>query len=154
MVMALVLSALHVLALGIGLGSVFMRGRFLRALRAGPDPRALDGLFAADTLWGVAAALWLLTGLARAFGHVEKAPEFYLRNGFFWIKMALFVSVVALEIWPMVTFIRWRSARRGSRPLPGFDRLSRLVFVDDVETALVVLIPFAAAAMARGLSLF
>ena len=50
--MALVLSALHVLALGIGLGSVFMRGRFLRALRAGPDPRALDGLFAADTLWG------------------------------------------------------------------------------------------------------
>ena len=79
--MALVLSALHVLALGIGLGSVFMRGRFLRALRAGPDPRALDGLFAADTLWGVAAALWLLTGLARAFGHVEKAPEFYLRNG-------------------------------------------------------------------------
>ena len=153
MVMALVLSALHVLALGIGLGSVFMRGRFLRALRAGPDPRALDGLFAADTLWGVAAALWLLTGLARAFGHVEKAPEFYLRNGFL-IKMALFVSVVALEIWPMVTFIRWRSARRGSRPLPGFDRLSRLVFVDDVESALVVLIPFAAAAMARGLWLF
>jgi len=105
-------------------------------------------------LGGVAAALWLLTGLARAFGHVEKAPEFYLRNGFFWIKMALCVSVVALEIWPMVTFIRWRSARRGSRPLSGFDRLSRLVFVDDVESALVVLIPFAAAAMARGLWLF
>ena len=151
MVIALVLSALHVLALGIGLGSVFMRGRFLRALRAGPEPRALDGLFAADTLWGIAAALWLLTALARAFGHVEKAPEFYLRNGFFWIKMTLFVSVVALEIWPMVTFIRWRSARRAARPLPGFDRLSRLVLVDDVETGLIVLIPFAAAAMARGL---
>ena len=29
--------------------------------RAGPDPRALDRLFGADTLWGVAAALWLLT---------------------------------------------------------------------------------------------
>jgi putative membrane protein len=154
MVTALVLSALHVLALGIGLGSIFMRGRFLRALRAGPDPRALGGLFAADTLWGVAAALWLLTGLARAFGHVEKAPDFYLRNGFFWIKMTLFVSVVALEIWPMLTFIRWRSARREQRPLPGFDRLSRLVVVDDLETALVVLIPFAAAGMARGLWLF
>src|SRR5205814_4293135 len=148
--MALVLSALHVLALGIGLGSVFMRGRFLRALRAGPDPRALDGLFAADTLWGVAAALWLLTGLARAFGHVEKAPEFYLRNGFFWIKMALFVSVVALEIWPMMTFIRWRIAQRKGGPLPEFDRLSRLVLVDDVQTLLIVLIPFVAAAMARG----
>jgi putative membrane protein len=149
-----VLSALHVLALGIGLGSVFMRGRYLRALRAGPEPRALDRLFAADSSWGLAALLWLATGLARAFGHVEKAPEFYLRNGFFWVKMALFLTIFALEIWPMVTFIRWRGARRSGRPLPQFDRLSRLVLVDDVETALVVVIPFVAAAMARGLWLY
>jgi len=32
MIVAPVLSALHVLALGIGLGAVFMRGRYLRAL--------------------------------------------------------------------------------------------------------------------------
>jgi putative membrane protein len=153
-VIAPLLSGLHVLALGVGLGSVFMRGRFLRSLRAGPDPRALDGLFAADTLWGVAAGLWLVTGLARAFGHVEKAPDFYLRNGFFWMKMTLFVAVVTLEIWPMLTFIRWRSARRNGRPLPQFNRLARLVLVDDVETALVVVIPFVAAAMARGLWLY
>ena len=151
--LAPILSALHVLALGIGLGSVFMRGRFLRALRAGPDPRPLGGLFAADSLWGIAAALWLVTGLARAFSRVEKAPEFYLRNGFFWIKMSLFVTVVALEIWPMLTFIRWRIARRAGR-LPQMDRLSGLVRVNDLETALVVVIPFVAAAMARGLWLY
>jgi len=153
-VTAAILSALHVLALGVGLGSVFMRGRYLRALRGGPDPQALHRLFTADTLWGVAAALWLLTGLARAFGRVEKAPEFYLRNGFFWIKMTLFVSVVALEMWPMATFIGWRRARREGRPLPGFDGLRTLVVINDLETALVVVIPFAAAAMARGLWLF
>lgn len=106
MVVAPLLSALHVLALGIGLGSVFMRGRYLRALRAGPDPRLLARLFAADSLWGVAALLWLVTGLARAFGRVEKESGFYLRNGLFWVKMALFVATVALEIWPMTTFIR------------------------------------------------
>ena len=145
MVLAPFLSALHVLALGVGLGSVFMRGRFLRELRAGPDPRALDRLFAADSLWGVAAALWLVTGLVRAFGHVEKAPDFYLRNGFFWVKMTLFLVVVALEIWPMLTFIR---------PLPRFDRLARLVLIDDLQTAFVVVIPFVAAAMARGLWLY
>jgi putative membrane protein len=153
-VIAPVLSALHVLALGVGLGSVFMRGRFLRELRAGPDARALDRLFAADTLWGVAAALWLLTGLARAFGHVEKAPDFFLRNSFFWVKMTLFLVVVALEIWPMLTFIRWRIARRAGQPLPQLDRLPRLVLVDDLQTALVVVIPFVAAAMARGLWLY
>jgi putative membrane protein len=153
-IVAPVLSALHVLALGIGLGSVFMRGRYLRALREGPEPRTLDRLFAADSVWGVAALLWLVTGLARAFGHVEKAPEFYLRNGFFWVKMTLFAGVFALEMWPMMTFIRWRTARRGGRPLPQFDRLARLVLIDDLETGLVVVIPFVAAAMARGLWLY
>lgn len=154
MIVAPVLSALHVLALGLGLGSVFMRGRYLRALREGPEPRTLDRLFAADSVWGVAALLWLVTGLARAFGHVEKAPDFYLRNGFFWVKMTLFAGVFALEMWPMMTFIRWRTARRGGRPLPQFDRLARLVLIDDLETGLVVVIPFVAAAMARGLWLY
>ena len=154
MIVAPVLSALHVLALGLGLGSVFMRGRYLRGLRDGPEARVLDRLFAADSIWGVAALLWLVTGLARAFGHIEKAPDFYLRNGFFWVKMTLFAAVFALEIWPMVTFIRWRSAGRHGRPLPKFDRLSRLVLVDDLETGLVVVIPFLAAAMARGLWLY
>jgi putative membrane protein len=153
-IVAPVLSALHVLALGLGLGSVFMRGRYLRALREGPEPRTLDRLFAADSVWGVAALLWLVTGLARAFGHVEKAPDFYLRNGFFWVKMTLFAGVFALEMWPMMTFIRWRTARRGGRPLPQFDRLARLVLINDLETGLVVVIPFVAAAMARGLWLY
>jgi putative membrane protein len=154
MVLAPILSALHVIALGIGLGAVFMRGRYLRALRDGPEPRVLARLFAADSLWGIAALLWLATGLARAFGHVEKGPEFYLRNGFFWIKMALFVATVALEIWPMMTFIRWRIARRKGQPLPGIRHLPGLVLVDDLQTALVVVIPFVAAAMARGLWLY
>jgi len=84
---------------------------------------------------------------------VEKAPEFYLRNGFFWIKMTLFVSVFALEMWPMATFVRWRRARReGTRSLIRWsshaDRHRRR------GDALVVLIPVHAAALARGLWLF
>ena len=146
---AALLSALHVLALGIGLGAVFARGRFLRGLAAGPDPRILDGLFRADNLWGTAAALWLLTGLARAFGHVEKAPEFYLRNGFFWLKMGLFASVFALEIWPMVTFIRWRR-QRGRGEMPDTSSARRLYAMSHMEMALVVAIVFVAAFMARG----
>jgi putative membrane protein len=153
-ILAPLLSALHVLALGIGLGSIFMRARFLRALRQGPDPRALEHLFIADNLWGAAAVLWIVTGLARAFGHVEKAPEFYLRNGFFWLKMALFAAVFALEIRPMTTFIGWRIARRKGEPLPHLDRIPGFCRIGDVETVLVVVIPFVAAAMARGLWMF
>jgi putative membrane protein len=114
----------------------------------------LSSLFAADSLWGVAAGLWIVTGLTRAFGHVERDPEFYLRNGFFYVKMALFVSVVALEIVPMVTFIRWRIARRkGGTPWVGAP-IERLVRINDIEVGAVVVIVFVAALMARGAWLF
>ena len=57
------LAALHLLALGIGLGAVWVRGN---ALRGQPDKPALQQAFLADTFWGIAAALWIVTGLLRA----------------------------------------------------------------------------------------
>jgi putative membrane protein len=149
------LSAFHVLALAIGLGAVFARGRRLRDLRRSPeDADALGRLFQADSLWGIAALLWITTGLLRAFGRLEKSPDFYLRNGFFWVKMALFGLVLALEILPMLTFIRWRIARaRGSAPVAGAN-LALLIVLNDAETAIVLAIPFVAALMARGAWLF
>jgi putative membrane protein len=155
MILPAILSALHVLALAIGFGGVFARGRRLRDLRRSPgDAVALGRLLQADSAWGVAALLWAATGLTRAFGHVEKAPDFYLRNGFFWVKMGLFALVLALEILPMLTFVRWRMAKaRGgaSAPAANFDLL---IALNDAETAIVVVIPFAAALMARGAWLF
>jgi putative membrane protein len=149
------LSALHLLALAIGLGAVFARGRRLRDLRRSPgDSGALARLFQADGLWGLAALLWIATGLFRAFGRVEKQPAFYLRNGFFWVKMALFVLVLLLEIFPMLSFIRWRIGRsRGETPAAGAN-LPLLIAINDAEVALVLAIPFVAALMARGAWLF
>ncbi len=149
------LSALHVLALAVGFGAVFARGRRLRDLRHTPeDAGALRRLFQADGLWGVAALLWIATGLLRVFGRLEKTPDFYLRNGFFWIKMALFGLVLALEILPMLTFIRWRVARsRGNTSAAGAN-FAALIALNDAEVAIVILIPFVAALMARGAWLF
>jgi putative membrane protein len=149
------LSALHILALAIGFGAIFARGRRLRDLRERQeDGRVLQRLFQADGLWGLAALLWIGTGLARAFGRLEKAPDFYLRNGFFWVKMALFLLALLLELYPMSTFIQWRVRRsRGLVPTAGahFDRLIRF---NDLVVAVVLLIPFVAALMARGAWLF
>ena len=155
MIAPAVLSALHVLALALGLGAIFARGRRLRDLRRSPeDSVSLGRLFQADGLWGVAALLWITSGLLRVFGRFEKTPDFYLRNGFFWVKMALFGLVFAIEILPMITFIRWRIARsRGSAPAVGAN-LAVLIALNDSELAIVLLIPFAAALMARGAWLF
>jgi len=148
-VIAAIVSSLHLLALAIGLPSVFLRGR---ALRSALDDAGLRRLFAADALWGVAALLWVVTGLLRAFGGLEKGTAFYLASPLFWTKMALFVAVVALEIWPMLTFIRWRRvAGRGGRPDTSSARA--LFIVNHVQLALAVVMVFVASFMARGFGL-
>ena len=45
-------------------------------------------------MWGIAAALWLVTGLLRAFAGLEKGTGFYLASPLFWTKMGLFLLVV------------------------------------------------------------
>ncbi|MET0852395.1 MAG: DUF2214 family protein [Candidatus Rokuibacteriota bacterium] len=144
-----IVSALHVLALALGLPAVFLRGR---ALKGPLDADGLRRLFAADAVWGVAAVLWLATGLLRAFGGLEKGTEFYLSSPLFWTKMGLFVSVVALEIWPMATFIAWRARLRRGLAVDT-SRARALFVVNHVEMALVVLIVFTASFMARGFGL-
>jgi putative membrane protein len=141
-----IVSALHLLALAVGLPSVVLRGRAL----AGPlDGPGLRRLFAADTWWGVAALMWIATGLARAFLGLEKGTEFYLASPLFWAKMSLLGVIILLEIWPMTTFIRWRVAvRRGTSP---DTRLARpLWIVNHVQMWLALAIVFVASFMARG----
>jgi len=151
-VFAAILSALHVLSLGVGLGAVYARGRALRAVVREGEP-AVRAAFLPDSFWGVAALLWIVTGSARLFGGVEKSLDFYLYNGFFWVKMGMFASIFALEILPMLTLVRWRVAVRSGKP-PDLSRAPLLARINTVELVLVILIPFAAAAMARGLWLF
>lgn len=140
------LAAVHLLALGIGLGAVWARGR---ALRQPLDAAAVQRVLQADTWWGVAAVVWIVTGLLRAFGSFEKGPGYYIHNHFFLTKMALFVLILALEAWPIVTFIKWRirGARGEAIDASAAPALARISFL---EAALVVLMVLAAAAMARG----
>jgi putative membrane protein len=148
-VLPAVVSALHLLALGIGLPAVFLRGR---ALRGPLDEARLGRLFAADTAWGLAALLWVATGLLRAFGGLEKGAEFYLRSPLFWAKMALFLAVVGLEVWPMTAFIRWRIERRRGRT-PDTSRARAFYVLNHAQLAIVVVIVFVASFMARGVGL-
>ena len=144
-----IFSSLHLLALALGLPSVFLRGRALRGPLDGP---AFRRLFAADTIWGVAAGLLVITGLLRAFGGLEKGSQFYLNSPLFWVKMALLLTIVVLEVWPMVTFIRWRMVRRQGQT-PDTARVGALYVVNQVQVGIVVVMVFVASLMARGVGL-
>ncbi len=149
MVIAALLSAAHLLTLALGAGALFARGRAL----SGPlDDAGWKRLLAADNAWGLAAVLWIVSGLGRVF-YGGKDPAFYWRNGFFWIKLALFATIFALELAPMTTFIRVRRARAKASPLPPFS-IEAYRRINAVELALVVTIVFVAAFMVRGAWLF
>ena len=149
MITSALLSAIHLLTLALGLGAVYARGR---ALAGRLDDAGWRRLLAADNAWGIAAGLWIASGLARVF-FGGKETSFYSRNGFFWIKMALFALVFGLELAPMTTFIRVRAARRRGTPLPQFS-IDTYRRINTAETALVLAIVFVAAFMARGAWLF
>ena len=146
----LALAALHLIALGLGLGAVLTRGTALREVLA---PGSLRRAFKADALGGIAFGLWLVTGLWRLFGETEKSVGYYMTNHAFYAKMGFLVVILALEIWPMITLIRWRGALRRGEPAESVADVSaarRLAIISHVQATLVVLMVFAAAAMARG----
>ncbi|MGH7449315.1 MAG: DUF2214 family protein, partial [Longimicrobiales bacterium] len=80
------IAALHLLALGFGLGAIWVRAM---SLRGAIDSAALRRAFHADAIWGMAALVWISTGLLRAFAGLEKGSAYYLQNHAFWLKMTL-----------------------------------------------------------------
>ena len=147
MIVQWLFAAVHLLALGIGLGAVWVRGR---AFRGQLDVPGLRRVFVADAWWGIAALLWIGTGLVRAFAGLEKGTTYYLQNHLFLTKMGLLVVTLILEVAPMVALIQWRIAvARGQQP--DVSAAGRYAAISVVQAVLVTIMVLLATAMARGL---
>lgn len=154
-VVIIIVAGFHYIALGIGLGAVFMRGRYLRTLAREPSAieRLSKPLFVSDNLWGVAALLWIVTGLLRAFAGLEKGTGYYLHNPMFHLKMGMFLLVFVLEVPVMMALIRWRQALKRGETIASLGRAKKMAHANHFEIILLTLIPFVAAAMARGIGM-
>ncbi|MCB9779237.1 MAG: DUF2214 family protein [Alphaproteobacteria bacterium] len=133
-------SALHILGVALGLLGIVNRAR---ALAAFDMPAALR----ADNAWGISFLLLVGTGLARAFAGLEKGSDFYLGSAAFHAKLGLVALLLLVELWPMITLIRWRLKPQ----LRDAAVARRMATLSRIEVGLYVLIPFVAAAMARGI---
>lgn len=144
------LAVLHLLALGIGLAAVLARASFLKER---PTPLTVRRVLRADLEWGLAAALWIGTGLWRWLAGTEKDPSYYIANHLFLTKMGVLVLIFGLEVWPMLTFMKWRTAiAKGATPEavadPGTAR--RIATISTLQALLVVVMIVLATMMARG----
>jgi putative membrane protein len=145
-----ILAGLHLLMLGLGISAVLYRGSMLR------EPfseYSLTRVFKFDTMWGISAIIWIATGLWRLLGGIEKPTSYYLSNSLFMTKMTALILILLLEIWPMITLIRWRiQLKKGGAPttVATIEAAKKIAILSHVQALLVVIMIFAAAGMARG----
>ena len=102
----------------------------------------------ADAVYGASAAILIVVGFLRVF-YFEKGAAYYFHNAAFIGKMALFVAMAALSIYPTLKILSWRKgARADERELR---LVRRLVHTELVGIFFILL---CAAMMARGVGFY
>jgi putative membrane protein len=106
-----------------------------------------------DTWYGMFATIVLAAGALRVI-YFEKGGHFYFSNPVFLIKMALFITVGLLSIYPTVLFLGWRKATRAHQAPTMTDKQFTLtLMILRLEIALLVGIILSASLMAKGVGL-
>lgn len=151
MVTSALVSALHVLGIALAFGSIYARRR---ALKNTPlDNVSTQAALFADTWWGVSAIILIGSGLLRAFAGLEKGAHYYLHNWLFHAKLTAVVVILLLEIWPMITLLRWRLALKRGQAVDASaaGRIARISFVQlHLLAAALIAAPF----ISRGFAVF
>lgn len=104
-----------------------------------------------DMVYGIAATVLLVVGLLRVF-YTEKGAAYYFASGTFVAKLALFIAVGLLSIYPTLKFLSWRAAVREQRvPTADAATIRTVRIVIHAELTLIVVILLLAPMMARGI---
>ena len=102
-----------------------------------------------DRVYGIAAGAVLATGIARTWWGV-KGTAWYWTNPLLHLKLALFVFIGILSIFPTRRFLRWRQALRAAGALPTEAEIAKTRKLVMIQAHLLALIPLAAVFLARG----
>jgi putative membrane protein len=107
-----------------------------------------------DMVYGIAATVLLIVGFVRVF-HTDKGEAYYFASGTFLGKLALFIIVGVLSVYPTMKFLGWRKALREQR-VPALDAGTRrrVRMLIHIELTLIFVIILLAIMMARGIGYF
>ena len=123
------------------------------AFRKGLGVEEARNIQRVDLWYGISAGLLVAVGLLRVF-YFEKGAAFYAANLMFWVKMALFMIVGLLSIYPTIRYIKWNPilAENKSPAIPDAE-YKNIRLLLSLEIIGLVLILFAAPAMARAIGM-
>jgi putative membrane protein len=108
------------------------------------NARTVRRLAAADAVLGLSAGMLLIVGLLRVF-YFEKGAAYYFANSAFLLKLALFVAIALMSIYPSFKFLGWRKKAPDPAAVPAIRRILHLELIG------VAGILLAAALMAKGI---
>ncbi|MGJ7522989.1 DUF2214 family protein [Variovorax sp. LT1P1] len=109
----------------------------------------VERLAKVDRVYGIAAIMVLLTGVARTVWGV-KGTSWYWTNPLLHVKLTLFIVVGVISIFPTLTYLRWRKALRANGALPTENDIQKTRKLVMVQAHLIALIPLVAVFLARG----
>ncbi|HRC27641.1 MAG TPA: DUF2214 family protein [Alphaproteobacteria bacterium] len=102
--MTFLFTYLHFLSFVVLAG--LLAGEFF-VLREPLDKHSLRLLKKIDLAYGLAAGLVVATGIGRVF--LEKGWSYYLSTPVFWVKIAIFIGMAIVSIYPTIYFIRTKT---------------------------------------------
>jgi len=103
-----------------------------------------------DRWFGMLAVLVLVVGFLRVY-HFEKGKAFSGSNPFFQAKLALFLVVGLLSIYPTVRFLKWRAqTKQGLAPVLAANEYKAIIALLRIEVVLLLATAGCASLMARG----
>ena len=141
---------LHYLSFMVCFGALVLERRLIKA---NPDRKEATLMVITDVVYGLAALVLLLTGIARVL-HFGQGSAFYTENPLFWWKVGVYLAVGGLSLYPTITYILWAlPLRKGELPQVSEALANRLAWILNIELAGFAAIPLMATLMARGVGL-
>ena len=108
------------------------------------SPVEMRRLAVADMVYGASAAAVLIAGLLLWF-YAGKGAAFYTSNPVFHVKVAVYILVAVLSIYPTVFFMKNRKSAVAVIPVP-----KSIIMIVRFELLMILIMPFLAVTMAQG----
>ncbi|MDF2467053.1 MAG: hypothetical protein K0Q43_5288 [Ramlibacter sp.] len=113
------------------------------------NARVVERLVRVDLIYGIAAVLVLLSGLARTYWGF-KGGGWYWTNWLLHLKLGMFVVVALMSIKPTLMYRRWRRELAATGALPSDAQIRDARKWVMIQAHIIAIIPIAAVFLARG----
>jgi putative membrane protein len=150
MVTSALFAFLHFFAVFGIFGTIFLEWQ---TMSRNPSYAEATRIQRCDQWYGIFAVIVLIVGFLRVY-YFEKGYAFYMANPFFRAKLALFILVGLLSIYPTIRFLKWREkTRQGQAPAISEQEYVRIMLLLRAELVLLLGVALCASLMSRAVGL-